>query len=165
VPGSCTDVPCPEHRGEFVGDRFTVCSLAHRIDQHQYRRVSISLPLLVSSGRTRQPLSVEESAEYAAVFKALGDPVRLRLLSLIAAHEGGEACVCDLTGAFSLSQPTISHHLKVLRDSGLVTSERRGTWVHYRLRPEVLGSLADLLVPAGAPLPSSCSPDERDPRA
>jgi ArsR family transcriptional regulator len=142
-----------------------ICSLADAIDDHQYRSVSISLPLVVPSGRTRRPLSAEEAAERAASFKALGDPVRLRLLSLIAAHDGGEACVCDLTGAFSLSQPTISHHLKVLRDCGLVTSERRGTWVYYRLRPEVIGSLADVLVPTEAPIPSSCSPDGRDPRA
>lgn len=59
----------------------------------------------------------------------LADPVRLRLLSLIASHEGGEACVCDLTGPFDVSQPTISHHVKVLREAGLVGSERRGTWV------------------------------------
>ena len=65
------------------------------------------------------------------MFKALADPVRLRLLSLIASHEGGEACVCDLTGPFDVSQPTISHHLKVLKQAGLIDSERRGTWVYY----------------------------------
>ncbi len=70
------------------------------------------------------------------MFKALSDPVRLRLLSLIASHEGGEACVCDLTGPFDVSQPTISHHLKVLREAGLVGSERRGTWVYYWVLPD-----------------------------
>jgi ArsR family transcriptional regulator, arsenate/arsenite/antimonite-responsive transcriptional repressor len=72
------------------------------------------------------------------MFKAMGDPVRLRLLSLIASHEGGEACVCDLTGVFDLTGPTISHHLKVLREAALITGERRGTWVYYRLRAEAL---------------------------
>lgn len=85
--------------------------------------------------------------------KALGDPVRLRLLSLIAAN-GPEACVCDLTGEFELTGPTISHHLRVLREVGLVDCERRGTWVSYWVRPQVLGHLAGLLrdhdVPARA---------------
>jgi ArsR family transcriptional regulator len=120
------------------------------------------LPLLVSSSATHEALNADEAVELAAAFKALGDPVRLRLLSLIAAHEGGEACVCDLTGAFALSQPTISHHLKVLRQAGLVSSERRATWVYYRLRPEVIGLLADVLVPTGTPLNSTCTPDESD---
>lgn len=83
------------------------------------------------------------------MFKAMGDPVRLRLLSLIASHPGGEACVCDLTGVFDLSGPTISHHLKVLREAGLISGERRGTWVYYRVRPEVLAQVSTLL--AGEP--------------
>jgi ArsR family transcriptional regulator, arsenate/arsenite/antimonite-responsive transcriptional repressor len=85
----------------------------------------------------------------APVFKALGDPVRLRLVSLIGARQGGEVCVCDLTSAFDLTQPTISHHLKVLREAGLIDSERRGTWVYYRLVPAALERMAALLsVPA-----------------
>src|ERR1700761_6989560 len=79
-----------------------------------------------------EPLGADEGAELAPLFKALGDPVRLRLLSLIASHEGGEACVCELTGAFDLTAPTISHHLKILREAGLIGSERRATWVYYR---------------------------------
>ena len=102
-----------------------------------------------SSPLTGQPLGEESAAGLAPVFKALGDPVRLRLVSLIGAHQGGEACVCDLTAAFELSGPTISHHLKVLRESGLVTSERRGTWVYYRPRPETLGQLSGLLATPG----------------
>lgn len=94
-----------------------------------------------------QPLSESQSVELAAVFKALADPVRLRLLSLIASHAGGEACVCDVTGAFALTGPTISHHLKVLREAGLITGERRGTWIYYRVHPEVLGRLSAVLVP------------------
>jgi ArsR family transcriptional regulator len=80
------------------------------------------------------------------VFKALGDPVRLRLASLIASHEGGEACVCELTGAFELSGPTISHHLKVLREADLITGTRRGTWVYYRIQPDTLRRLSAVLV-------------------
>lgn len=84
----------------------------------------------------------------APAFKAMGDPVRLRLLSMIASAPGGEVCVCDLTPAFALSGPTISHHLRTLREAGLVAAERRGTWVYYRARPALLRQLASLL---GAP--------------
>ncbi|MEU7893667.1 metalloregulator ArsR/SmtB family transcription factor [Nonomuraea sp. NPDC049152] len=97
----------------------------------------------------RKPLDAEQAAGVARVFKALGDPVRLRILSIVASRQGGEVCVCDITGAFELSQPTISHHLKVLKDVGLLTSERRASWVYYRLVPETLGELSALLnVPA-----------------
>lgn len=95
----------------------------------------------------RQPLSAEQSVELARVFKAMGDPVRLRLLSLIASHDGGEACVCDVTGVFDLTGPTISHHLRVLREAGLISGERRGTWIYYRVHPEALGRLSAVLVP------------------
>ncbi|MFE3581793.1 ArsR/SmtB family transcription factor [Streptomyces vinaceus] len=99
----------------------------------------------------REPLGEEASAELARMFKALSDPIRLRLLSLIASYEGGEVCVCDLTGPFDVSQPTISHHLKVLREAGLVDSERRGTWVYYWALPEALAKLSALLqIPAVA---------------
>lgn len=93
----------------------------------------------------RTPLDAAQATPLALRFKALGDPGRLRLLSLIAAHESGEACVCDLTGPLGLSQPTVSHHLKVLREAGLVTGERRGTWVHYRVVPGALAELAGIL--------------------
>ncbi|MFI0349382.1 ArsR/SmtB family transcription factor [Actinomadura sp. 9N407] len=89
-------------------------------------------------------LSEGEAVDLAKVFKALSDPVRLRLLNLIASTEGGEACVCDLTGPFELTAPTISHHLKVLRQAGLIEGERRGTWVYYRVVPEALIRLAGL---------------------
>jgi ArsR family transcriptional regulator, arsenate/arsenite/antimonite-responsive transcriptional repressor len=98
-----------------------------------------SIPLV------REPIGESAAAGLAQVFKALGDPVRLRLLSLIGAHQGGEVCVCDLTTAFDLTQPTISHHLKVLREAGIITSERRGTWVYYRLVPAALERMAALL--------------------
>lgn len=81
----------------------------------------------------------------AGVLKALGEPTRLRLVSLIAAHEGAEACVCDLTDPVGLSQPTVSHHLKVLVDAGLIEREQRGKWAYYRLVPGVLDALAGML--------------------
>lgn len=90
----------------------------------------------------------ETAAVLAPAFKALGDPVRLRLMSMIASAEGGEACVCDLTPAFDLTGPTISHHLRTLREAGLVDAERRGTWVYYRARPAILRQLAALLTVA-----------------
>jgi ArsR family transcriptional regulator len=98
-----------------------------------------SIPLV------REPMGEGAAAGLAQVFKALGDPVRLRLLSLIGAHQGGEVCVCELTDAFDLTQPTISHHLKVLREAGIIASERRGTWVYYRLEPAVLDRMGALL--------------------
>jgi ArsR family transcriptional regulator, arsenate/arsenite/antimonite-responsive transcriptional repressor len=93
-------------------------------------------------------LGPEAAATIAPMFKALGDPVRLRLLSMIASTD--EACVCDLTGGFDVSAPTISHHLRVLREAGLVGCERRGTWVYYWVRPEAvrqLGALLELTAP------------------
>jgi ArsR family transcriptional regulator len=100
----------------------------------------------------REPLSAEQAVELSRLFKAMGDPVRLRLLSLIASHEGGEACVCDLSDVFELTGPTISHHLKVLREAGLISGERRGTWVYYRVHPEALGRLSAVLVADEAPV-------------
>ena len=96
----------------------------------------------------REPVGEAAAAGLAQVFRALGDPVRLRLVSLIGAHQGGEACVCDLTAAFDLTQPTISHHLKVLREAGIIGSERRGTWVYYRLVLAALERMAALLASA-----------------
>ena len=100
---------------------------------------------------TVAPLDVAMAVDGAAVFKALADPVRLRLLSLITSA-GHEVCVCDLTGQFDVSAPTISHHLRVLREAGLVDCERRGTWVYYWSVPEKLDWMATLLatpVPVG----------------
>jgi ArsR family transcriptional regulator len=95
------------------------------------------------------PLDADTASVLAAAFKAPADPVRLRLLSLIAAAGGQEVCFCELTPALQLSQPTISHHLKVLRKAGLLTSQRRGTRVYYRIIPEALQQLSGILVPTG----------------
>ena len=95
----------------------------------------------------REPISEQQAASVSPLLKALADPVRLRLLSLVASHADGEACVCDLNDAFELSQPTISHHLKVLHESGLLDREKRGVWVYYQARPEALDALASLFTP------------------
>jgi ArsR family transcriptional regulator, arsenate/arsenite/antimonite-responsive transcriptional repressor len=93
----------------------------------------------------RKPLSQPQAEQVVPLLKALADPVRLRLMSLVASHDGGEACVCDLNDAFELSQPTISHHLKVLHDAGLLDREKRGVWVYYRARTEALANLGALI--------------------
>jgi ArsR family transcriptional regulator len=98
----------------------------------------------------REPIDETAAAGLVQVLKALADPVRLRLVSLIGAHQGGEVCVCELTTAFELTQPTISHHLKVLREAGIIDCERRGTWVFYWLVPAALERVTALLTaPAG----------------
>ena len=91
------------------------------------------------------PLDSARAGDLAGAFKALGDPVRLRLLSMIASAAEGEICVCDLSEAFPLTGPTISHHLRILREAGLVHGSRRGTWVYYRAIPGELTRLAGVL--------------------
>jgi ArsR family transcriptional regulator, arsenate/arsenite/antimonite-responsive transcriptional repressor len=92
-------------------------------------------------------LDAATAERLARVFKALGDPTRVRLLSLIAAADGAEACVCDLTAPVSLSQPTVSHHMKQLVDAGLVTREQRGKWAYFRIVPEALRAVSESLAP------------------
>jgi ArsR family transcriptional regulator len=94
---------------------------------------------------SREPLSAAQAAQVAPLLKALADPVRLRLMSLVASHPGGEACVCDLNDAFDLSQPTISHHLKVLHGAGLLDRDKRGVGVYYRARTGALAGLGTLI--------------------
>lgn len=113
---------------------------------------TLNLPLLTPTEQVaccspllNRPLSADEAGRIAPLLKALADPVRLRLLSLVASYAGMEACVCDLNDAFELSQPTISHHLKVLHDVGLLHREKRGVWVYYRVRSEALADLSALL--------------------
>jgi ArsR family transcriptional regulator len=114
--------------------------------------MSKSLPLLEPAETAAccpplsvEPLSAEQAELVAPQLKALADPVRLRLMSLVASHPGGEACVCDLNDAFNLTQPTISHHLKVLHEAGLLDREKRGVWVYYQARTGALAGLAALI--------------------
>jgi ArsR family transcriptional regulator, arsenate/arsenite/antimonite-responsive transcriptional repressor len=126
--------------------------LAIGIDVCQYRCVSIPLTVISPADTTAccapltaAPLTMEQAEQVAPMLKALADPVRLRLMSLVASHDGGEACICDLNAAFDLSQPTISHHMKVLHEAGLVDRDKRGVWVYYRVRPQALASLGTLI--------------------
>lgn len=93
-------------------------------------------------------MSTEQAEQVAPLLKALADPVRLRLVSLIASSESGEACVCDLNDAFDLTQATISHHLKVLHSAGVLDRDKRGVWVYYAVKPEALSAVANLFTPA-----------------
>src|SRR4051795_10980984 len=126
--------------------------VATDIDECQHRRMSKSVLTLTPvetvaccSPLDKQPLEREQAERIAPLLKALADPVRLRLLSLVASHADGEACVCDLNDAFDLSQPTISHHLKVLHEVGLLDRSKRGVWVYYSVRRDALADLAALL--------------------
>jgi ArsR family transcriptional regulator len=106
------------------------------------------LPLLADECCTpllREPLTADQAADLAFILKALADPTRLRLVSMVAAHEGGEACVCDLTDPLGLTQPTISHHLKVLVDAGIFTRDQRGKWAYYALVPGALDAVSAAL--------------------
>jgi ArsR family transcriptional regulator len=93
---------------------------------------------------TCSPLPTEEAETFAALFKALSHPVRVKMLDIIRQAEG-DVCVCDVEGNFDLSQPTISHHLKILRDSGLIESQQRGLWVYHRLRPQMFATVQSFL--------------------
>lgn len=104
--------------------------------------VSPCAPLLT------EPITAEQAAELARLLKALADPTRLRLVSMVAAHQNGEACVCELTEPLGLTQPTISHHLKVLIDAGILIRDKRGVWAYYALVPTALDALAAVLSPS-----------------
>lgn len=130
----------------------SAAEIATDIGVCQYRCMSKSLAVLDQTAistccapLSQVPLSLEQAGQVAPLLKALADPVRLRLMSLVASCAGGEACVCDLTDAFDLSQPTISHHLKVLHEAGLLDREKRGVWVYYRARAGALASLGILI--------------------
>jgi ArsR family transcriptional regulator, arsenate/arsenite/antimonite-responsive transcriptional repressor len=101
----------------------------------------------------REPLTASEAADLARKLKALADPTRLRLVSMVAAHRYGEACVCELTEPLGLTQPTISHHLKILVEAEIFTRVKRGVWVYFSLAPSTLGALSVLLSPADRPTP------------
>jgi ArsR family transcriptional regulator len=121
-----------------------------------------ALPVIEPSTACCPPMVIEAltpdgAVEMARMFKALGDPVRLRVLSLIAARKGGEVCVCEITDAFNLTGPTISYHLRLLREAGLVDCQRRATWVYYWIVPEKLAGLAQFLDPSDVPAPATGS--------
>jgi ArsR family transcriptional regulator, arsenate/arsenite/antimonite-responsive transcriptional repressor len=134
--------------------------VAPHIEGCQHRYVSKSVrqlplldaadPLACCAPLARRPMTEEQATQVAPLLKAIADPVRLRLMSMVLSHEGGEACVCDLTPAFDLSQPTISHHLKVLHEAGLLDREKRGVWVYYQARPEAMRALMALFATVGA---------------
>jgi ArsR family transcriptional regulator len=108
------------------------------------------LPLVLSeccSPVVGQVLTVAEAESLATVLKAIAEPTRLRLVSLVAAHADAEACVCDLTEPVGLSQPTVSHHLKILVDAGVLQRDQRGKWAYYKLVPATFASLSRLLTP------------------
>jgi ArsR family transcriptional regulator, arsenate/arsenite/antimonite-responsive transcriptional repressor len=95
---------------------------------------------------TREAITEENASNLASSLRALADPARLRIISMVAAHEDSESCVCDLTESLGLGQPTVSHHLRILVDAGYLTRSKRGTWAYYQLAPGALDSVARLLV-------------------
>jgi ArsR family transcriptional regulator, arsenate/arsenite/antimonite-responsive transcriptional repressor len=136
----------------WVSTGVYVSYIATDIDVCQHRWVPNSLIELTPvqtvaccSPLLGEPLSVAQAEQVAPLLKALAEPVRLRLLSLVASHAGGEACVCDLAEAFDLTQPTISHHLKVLHELGLLDRSKRGVWVYYKVRTQALADLGALI--------------------
>ena len=123
-------------------------SLHVDIDVCQYGAVKTIATIETAASCTpilQAALDRDEADRLASALKVIADPTRLRLLSLIQAQPGGEACQCHLTGPLGLSQPTVSHHLKVLRDAGLVEHEQRGNWAYYRLAPHRLAMLCGVL--------------------
>jgi ArsR family transcriptional regulator len=99
-----------------------------------------------------EPITASQAADLARKLKALADPTRLRLVSMVAAHDGGEACVCDLTEPLGLTQPTISHHLKILVEAGIFTRDKRGVWAYYALVPSAMDALSAVLSTGGQPV-------------
>ena len=112
-------------------------------------RPPVTLPLASEccAPLLREPITAAQAADLARMLKALAEPVRLQLVSMVAAHEGGEACVCELTEPLGLTQPTISHHLKILVDAGIFSRDKRGVWAYYALVPSALEALAAVLTP------------------
>lgn len=116
------------------------------------------LPVVTAEGQgccaplACEPISPADADEMAVLFKAVADPLRLRLLSLIACHDGGESCVCDMLGEFDVTAPSVSYHLRLLREAGLISAERRGTWVYYRVNPGVMERMSAVLAPPALPV-------------
>ena len=116
------------------------------------QRTALALPLADAccAPLLREPITATQAADLARMLKALADPARLRLVSMVAAHEGGEACVCDLTEPLGLTQPTISHHLRILVEAGIFTRDKRGVWAYYALVPAALDALSAVLSTAAS---------------
>ena len=126
-------------RGSYTG----------RVSTTAATRPPVTLPLASEccAPLLREPITAAQAADLARMLKALAEPVRLQLVSMVAAHEGGEACVCELTEPLGLTQPTISHHLKILVDAGIFSRDKRGVWAYYALVPSALDALAAVLTP------------------
>ena len=127
----------------------TVDMLRHHIDVCQYVVVQLLAQIEECCRVLEAPLSEREAETLASMLRVLADPTRLRLVSVIAAQPEGEACVCNLTGPVGLSQPTVSHHLKVLNEAGLLDRQQRGRWVYYSLRAGALDRVASVLSTGG----------------
>lgn len=106
----------------------------------------VSAPAVCCAPLVKEPLDQIEAEQFATTLKALADPARLRLLSIVASSEGQEACVCDLIEPVGLSQPTVSHHLKILTEAGFLSRSKRGTWAYYRVVPDALQHVGQLLI-------------------
>src|SRR5580692_3714683 len=134
-----------------LSQEIDTCQCLRHTGQVTAPAASAALPLAEDccTPLLREPLTPGQAADLARILKALADPTRLRLVSMVAAHEGGEACVCDLTDPLGLTQPTISHHLKVLVDAGIFTRDQRGRWAYYALVPGALQALAAVLSTSG----------------
>jgi len=122
-------------------------SMTVNIDYHRCMAIPLDViqPVACCAPLTREPLGQAHAEDLARTLKALADPARLRLLSIVAASEGAEACVCDLQEPLGLAQPTVSHHLRVLAEAGFLTRSKRGTWAYYALVPGALERIADVL--------------------
>ncbi len=137
------------------------CSLTPDIDRCQCRLHTglVSSAIAIGAGPQpglassccapllREPITAGQATDLARLLKALADPARLRLVSMVAAHEGGEACVCDLTEPLGLTQPTVSHHLKILVEAGIFRRDKRGVWAYYSLVPGAMTALSAVLSP------------------
>jgi ArsR family transcriptional regulator, arsenate/arsenite/antimonite-responsive transcriptional repressor len=119
--------------------------IAHHIDPCQYPNVKTITTIAACPPLLQEAIAPDDADELAGALKAIADPARLRLLSLIQAQPDREACVCHLTEPLGLSQPTVSHHLKVLLQAGLVEREQRGSWAFFRVKPEPLAAIRDVL--------------------
>lgn len=112
------------------------------------KTLPVPAPATCCTTLTGDPLSLDDAQAFARTLKAIADPTRLRLVSLVASHEGSEACVCDLIDPVGLGQPTVSHHLKILVDAGVLHREKRGIWSYYSLRADALEQIATFLSPS-----------------